>query len=164
MALSDFFLSIENSGIGTAIRETGKWFPLLESAHVVALTFVVGSIVFIDLRLLGMAFRDQKLTQMHKELLPWTWGAFGGALVTGLLMFSATPQRYFDNTYLRIKFFFMFLAGVNMLVFQFGTYRTVQAWDVGQDAIPTSARAAGAFSILLWGIVIFFGRWVGFTL
>ncbi len=164
MALSDFFLIIENSTVGTLIREGGPYFPFLESVHVIALTLVVGTIVFIDLRLLGMAFRDLRITTLHKDLLPWTWGAFGLALVTGLLMFSATPQRYFDNTYIRIKFFFMLLAGINMLVFQFITYKNVDKWDQGQDGIPTSARAAGAFSILLWGIVIFFGRWVGFTL
>jgi hypothetical protein len=57
----------------------------------------------------------------------------------------------------------MFLAGVNMLVFHFVTYKDVQRWDTS-DVIPSSARMAGGLSLLLWTLVIFFGRWVGFTL
>jgi hypothetical protein len=163
MALADFLQSIEDSGFGTAIREGGYYFPMLESLHVIALVSVVGSIVAVDLRLLGLASREQPVTRMTNDLLPWTWGAFVVAAITGLMLFSSTPIRYFDSTLLRIKFFFMFLAGVNMLLFHFVTYKDVHRWDTG-DVIPAPARLAGGLSLLLWTLVIFFGRWVGFTL
>ena len=163
MALADFLQSIEDSGFGTAIREGGYYFPMLESLHVIALVSVVGSIVAVDLRLLGLASREQPVTRMTNDLLPWTWGAFVVAAITGLMLFSSTPMRYFDSTLLRIKFFFMFLAGVNMLVFHFVTYKDVHRWDTA-SAIPVPARLAGGLSLLLWTLVIFFGRWVGFTL
>jgi len=163
MAIADFLQRIEDSGFGTAIREGGYYFPALESIHVIALVSVVGSIVAVDLRLLGLASREQPVTRLTRDLLPWTWGAFFVAALTGLMLFSSTPVRYFENPLLRIKFFFMFLAGVNMLVFHFVTWKTVAQWDTG-DVIPSGAKAAGALSLLLWVIVIFFGRWVGFTL
>jgi hypothetical protein len=163
MALADFLQSIENSSIGTAIREAALYFPLLESLHVIAMVSVVGSIVVIDLRLLGLASRDQPVTTLNKDLLPWTWGAFAVALISGLLLFSSTPVRYVDNTYFQVKFLFMFLAGVNMLLFHFVTYRSVSQWNT-TVAIPSAARLAGGLSIAFWGLVIFFGRWVGFTL
>ena len=163
MAFADFLEGIESSSIGTAIREAALYFPLLESLHVIALVSVVGSIVVIDLRLLGLASRDQPVTNLNKDLLPWTWGAFAVALITGLLLFSSTPGRYLDNAFFQVKFLFMFLAGVNMLLFHFVTYRTVQSWDTS-EAIPVAARFAGGLSIAFWGLIIFFGRWVGFTL
>ena len=50
-----------------------------------------------------------------------------------------------------------------MAIFQLVTARSVAAWDQGVNAPPSSARLAGALSILLWITVIFLGRWIGFT-
>jgi hypothetical protein len=53
------------------------------------------------------------------------------------------------------------LAGINMLYFQFVTFRSVSSWDTGT---PTSAaRTAGVLSIFLWCAIIGFGRWIGFV-
>jgi hypothetical protein len=163
MAIVDFLQALEDTGFSTTIRENGYFFPALESIHVIALVSVVGSIVAVDLRLLGLASREQPVTRMTRDLLPWTWGAFIVAAITGLILFSSTPVRYFENPLLRIKFFFMALAGINMLVFHFVTWKSVAQWDTG-DVIPSSARMAGGMSLLLWATVIVFGRWVGFTL
>ena len=163
MALTDILQSIENTGFATSIRESAKLFPLLESFHVIALAFVLGSIAFVDLRLLGLASRDQPVTRLVNNLLPWTWGAFAVAAATGLALLSSTPARYLDNTFLRLKFLCMFLAGVNMIIFHLVTYKGVSRWDT--DSLPPhAARIAGGLSILLWVCVVFFGRWIGFTL
>jgi hypothetical protein len=53
------------------------------------------------------------------------------------------------------------LAGINMLYFQFVTFRSVQSWDTGRP-IP-AARVAGGISLTLWCLVIGFGRWIGFV-
>jgi hypothetical protein len=57
----------------------------------------------------------------------------------------------------------MALAGMNMLVFHFGAYRKVLDWDRRLPP-PAAARVAGALSLALWIVVIFMGRWTGFTL
>ena len=54
------------------------------------------------------------------------------------------------------------LAGINMLVFERITLKSVARWDQGVAA-PPAARLAAALSIVLWVAVIFFGRWIGFT-
>ena len=63
----------------------------------------------------------------------------------------------------QLKFLAMALAAVNMLVFHFGAYRSVAQWDTAQVP-PAAARRAGALSLALWIAVIFFGRWIGFTI
>jgi len=45
----------ENSAVADAIRENDVLFPAIESVHVVAICLVVGSILVLDLRLLGFA-------------------------------------------------------------------------------------------------------------
>ena len=57
---------------------------------------------------------------------------------------------------------FILLAGVNMAVFHLFTYRSVEHWD--RD-VPTlmGAKIAGGLSCILWIVVVFCGRWIGFT-
>jgi hypothetical protein len=95
------------------------------------------------------------------RLLPWTWGAFAGAAITGGLLFMANASTYAANIPFRFKMVLMLLAGINMLFFQFVTFRSVSSWDVGTPSTP--ARVAGLLSIGLWCGVIACGRWVGFV-
>ncbi len=54
-------------------------------------------------------------------------------------------------------------AGINMAIFHATTQRTIAQWDE-TAAPPFAARAAGVLSLVLWTLVIFLGRWIGFTL
>jgi hypothetical protein len=163
MALIDFFKSLQESPVGLAIRESGWMFPTIESIHVLALVLVAGSISMIDLRLLGVSSRNHSVTKLSTEVLPWTWTAFVFAAITGSLLFVSNASKYFVNTPFRLKLVFMALAGLNMLIFHFVTYRSVQNWD-SSTATPTAAKVAGGLSLVFWILVIAFGRWIGFTL
>jgi hypothetical protein len=122
---------------------------------------VVGSIAAVDFRLLGVYGRDNRITTMAVELLPWTWGAFALALVSGALLFTSNASGYAVNPAFQLKFVVMALAGANMLLFHFVTWRDVEAWDV-DVAPPFGARLAGGLSLAFWIAVVTFGRWAGF--
>ena len=49
-----------------------------------------------------------------------------------------------------------------MAIFHLTAYRRIAQWD---DALPPPAgvRVAGATSLVLWIVVVFLGRWIGFT-
>ena len=153
---------IENWPIPTSIRESATMFPAIESVHVMALAFVVGWISMVDLRLLGFASRKQSVKQISEDLLPWTWGAFGMAAATGVMLFSSVATRYYDNMPFRWKLFLLLLAGINMIAFHFITHRKVALWE-RDEVPPTAARVAGGVSILLWAAVVVCGRWIGFV-
>lgn len=154
--------AVKNSGIATAIRNSLYLFPLLECVHVIALTLVFGTIMIVDLRILGVASTGRPYSRVSADMLKWTWGAFALAAVTGTLMFTANARVYFDNTFFRIKFALMALAGLNMLIFQFTEGRKAAEWDRAR-AGPRAAKAAAIASLVLWGLVIGMGRSVGFT-
>lgn len=137
-------------------------FPILESAHVVALALVFGTILVVDLRLLGWSAREARITTLVRELVPWTWGAWCMAALLGGLMFLTHPLDYAHNPAFRFKFAAMALAGLNMLAFHAGAYRHVERWDAGPP--PAAARIAGGISLLCWSGVVLCGRLVGFTL
>jgi hypothetical protein len=157
--LQTFFEWLQNTSLAVKVGE--NWFPYVESAHVVFLALVAGSILTVDARLIGFASRQLRFTYVSDQLLPWTWGAFIGATITGGMLFTANATHYAGNFPFQVKMVLLLLAGINMLYFQFVTYRGVSTWDTGKPA--PAARAAGLISITLWCGVIGFGRWVGFV-
>jgi hypothetical protein len=162
-SISELLTWLEATQLSLFIRESAWAFPTIEAVHVIALALVVGTIAIVDLRLLGLASTAQSVSGLCQEVLPWTWGAFILAVTTGALMFASHASGYFGNTAFRIKLLLLAAAGVNMLVFQLMTYRGVARWD-GDAALPLPARLAGAISLTCWVAVVFFGRWIGFTM
>jgi len=154
---------LQNTGFATAIREGDTLFPWIECVHVLAITFVVGSIAAVDLRLLGLASRERRFSRLNAEIVPLTWAAFAVALTSGFLLFSAKAAQYGANLSFELKMVLLLLAGVNMTVFQVLTFRGVSAWDVG-PATPPAAKLAGALSLTLWIGIVICGRTIGFTM
>ena len=164
MSVEKLLDHIQSSSLAAAVRGDSGWewlFPNIETCHVIALALVFGSILMVDLRLLGIASRDSAVSKLSAECLPYTWCAFLLAAITGTLLFTSRAHTYFYNLQFQLKFAFMALAGVNMAVFHFGVYRHVLEWD-SRLPPPRAARLAGALSIALWTAVIFCGRWIGF--
>jgi hypothetical protein len=162
MSIHSTLQAIQDTPVATAIRESGSLFPLIECTHVLAFTFVVGTILMVDMRLLGVSHRKYAVTRLTTELLPWTWGGFVIAVATGLLLFSSAAIKYFGNTPFRLKMLLLVLAGINMLAFHLVTERSIHHWDE-HPSPPASAKLAGALSLVFWVAVIAAGRWIGFS-
>jgi hypothetical protein len=154
--------SLETSGLGEWMRSSLKALPVIEAIHVMAVSVVFGTILIVDLRLLGYPDTVRPFSRVSGELLPLTWVGFAVAVVTGGLMFVPNASTYVVNTAFGLKMLTLLGAGLNMALFQFTTLRSIAAWDTGVR-VPTAGRVAGAISLVLWTGVIVFGRWVGFT-
>ena len=155
--------SISNTTLGQAISQGALSFPMLECIHVVAISVVVGTIAIVDLRLLGYRAHRRGVRQLIRDVLPYTWAAFGVAALAGSLLFISNAPRYAHNAQFQLKLVLIAAAAINMAFFHLTIYRRVAQWD---DLLPPpmQARIAGATSLCLWIAVIFLGRWVGFTL
>lgn len=154
--------SINGSAVAEWMRLSVKAMPIVEATHVLAIAVVFGTILVVDLRLLGLPGTQRPLSRVAGEMLRMTWAAFALAVVTGALMFAPNALTYFDNTAFRLKLLALLAAGINMAVFQFITARSMDQWDVNRRP-PTAARTAAIISMLLWTSVILLGRWIGFT-
>lgn len=162
MTILEICTWLEESRLGLTIAESEFIFPTIETLHVIALALVFGSIAMLDLRLLGVSNRDRGVMQLTEDVLPWTWGAFVVATITGGLMFVSAATRYYDNIPFRFKLVLLALAGLNMAVFHFTAFRAVHNWNY---ALPTphAARIAASLSLFFWVSVVVAGRWIGFV-
>jgi hypothetical protein len=154
---------MEATRLAEFMRESEWAFPAVESVHVIALALVIGTIAIVDLRLLGLASTNRAYSELAGQVLPWTWGAFVLAAISGALMFIGQPRAYFDNVAFRIKFVLMLLTGINMLTFQLLTSRGAAEWD-REPAAPLAGRIAATLSLVFWIAIVFFGRRIGFTM
>jgi hypothetical protein len=152
----------QNSALSEWMRTSLKAVAVINAFHVLSIVTVFGTIFLVDLRLLGYPNVQRSFARMHHELLRWTWGAFGIAAVTGVLLFMVNAVTYQRNTAFWLKMGVILLAGINMFIFERTTMKSVASWDKGVRP-PNAARLAGALSILFWVAVIVFGRWIGFT-
>jgi len=157
-----FVHDIEFSVVGEWMRSNVLAMPWVNVTHVLCVTFVFGTILIVDLRLLDLLDRGRAVTKVANEMLHLTWAAFAGAVLTGAMFFSANATTYWFNNEFRFKMLAILLAGVNMAAFHFTTYRSVAGWDRNATT-PRAAKVASALSLLIWIAVVVLGRLIGFT-
>ena len=154
---------MQNSDIGTGIRESIWLFPIVEATHVLALAFSVGVLVWFDLRLMGWGMKHQPISQVHKQMMPLAFAGFVVMFITGVLLFWSEAEKCYLSEFFRAKVVFLVLAGLNAGFFELSTKKTIEDWDK-YPIPPVKARMAGLVSIISWTAVIIAGRATAYNL
>jgi hypothetical protein len=150
-----FFDAAEQTMLGVAVRESIYAFPLIEATHLVALCVLGGAILVVDLRMLGVAMKDQSIATISVSVRPWLIGALAVMLGTGVLLFLSEAIKCFYNTSFWVKIITLPFA----IAFTFGVReRMVGGLDTG-----LKSRLIGLTSIVLWFVVAAAGRWIGYS-
>ena len=151
---------LEQTAVGASVRQSLWLFPAVETAHLLGMAALLGSIALLDLRLVGLAMRGEPVSRLLRRILPWAWAGFAVQVITGLLLFSSEASKMYVNPAFRLKMLLIALAGVHALIFQVAARGRMTAWDNGPTPLP--AKIAGLVSLLLWMGVVAAGRWIGF--
>jgi hypothetical protein len=157
-----FFERIDNTYIGSNVRDSNWLFPIIESIHVVGIVFLVGASVLLDLRLLNRGYlRDEPVSWVWSRLMPTMWVLFGVMLITGTLMLMSESWQCYTSIAFRVKMALLLAVGANVLFFYFAARRNMKTWE--KDAIaPFSARASAWVSMILWVLIVFAGRAIAY--
>jgi hypothetical protein len=135
---------------------SNEWaFPLTECFHITSFALSIGTIMLVDLRLLGLAFRHQTAGQLVKDTSLWTLAGLIIVIISGLLIFSSDPIRYIYNGGFQWKMVALVLA----IIFNYTIHRKVAL----SNPSPLAARVVGALSVFLWILVPFGGIWISFV-
>jgi uncharacterized protein DUF6644 len=153
--------AIEASSLARWMREALWAYPAVETMHILSLGLVVGSVVIVDLRVLGLS-REVSVSRLSRLALPWTVGAFVVAMLTGLLMFTAHAEDFLGNRVFAVKMGLLLLAGTNAGILHTGPWRSIAQWDTGAMP-PASARVQAGLSIAIWIAVVACGRLLAYT-
>jgi uncharacterized protein DUF6644 len=154
--LLPFFKWCDGTAAGQAIRDSRFLFPIIESLHLFALTVLLGTVVVLNLRLLGAGLRTQPMPLVARSLAPLTFWSLLAMLATGSLLFCSEALKCYDSPPFQVKMVALFLA----IVFHWTVFRPT----VNSIAEPARPRriATVMVSMMLWFGVATAGRAIGF--
>src|SRR5580658_6327217 len=129
---------LQQTPISVSIRESIWVFPILDAVHCVGIILLTGTIVVVDLRLLGFGLRRESVSSVISHDLLWTFFGFACMFVTGSLLAWAEPVKLYRSVFFRWKLLFLAIAGLNALLFHYARLT------------PARGRLMGAVSVLCW--------------
>lgn len=160
--MSDLLEWIEGTGLASIARESLYGFQVLVAIHILGLILSVGMLLWVDLRMLGLALPGERLSAVYRSLSKWFIVGFGVMFLSGATLFAGFATSAYENTFFRIKIAVIVIAGINALVFHSLIKRMPVHTDL--DAPSGTIRLAGILSLLCWGVVILCGRMMSYTL
>jgi hypothetical protein len=150
--VEDLAAAIEASGVASFLRRSRWTYPGVNAAHVLGVALLVGAVVPMDLRLIGLWRADMPLRQVLRLLRPVAATGAALALATGTLLFTVQARDYLAQP--------LFFAKMALVALGLGH----ALWWGGAlgDARPGPRRLAGALSLALWLSALVCGRMLGY--
>jgi hypothetical protein len=153
----DLLLALEGSILAGALRH-GRWsYAAVNTTHVLGVALVVGPLVALDLRLLGLWRTRVAVAPLARVLAPLAAGGFVLAATAGLLLFATRASEYALLPVLWLK-----LGLIATGIISAG----VAVWRHGADlanAADVELRLIGAVSLACWVGALVCGRLIAFT-
>jgi hypothetical protein len=158
MSILRLFTWFEDSWVGEGIRGSRWLFPAIESLHLLGLAVIGGSVLAVNLSLLGLGLGRRSAAQVWHDTWPWFAGSLVTMLGSGFLLFTSEAVKLYYHEAFWVK--------MSALLLSLAFTVTVQRWTALADpdrVTPLQSRAVGVVSLLLWSLVGAAGRWIGFS-
>ena len=155
--MEPFFHTLEATYLATAVRQSLWLFPVIECFHLLALALLGGTVLAVDMRLLGWGLQAQPTSELLRKLQPWMIWALGTSIVTGVLMFLSEAIKCYFSPPFWYKMTLLVLASL----FAFTIRRRVAMAAPGRVS-PLVLKLTALVSMALWFGVGFSGRWIAF--
>lgn len=140
------------------LREELWAYPAVSGLHVLGIGLLLGSIVALDARLLGLR-REIPIQHVARAVWPFSVAGVALAILTGVLLFLVQPVDYLVNPAFLWKFVLLMLALVNVALFH-ASFPGVLA---GYRPVTRAVRVVAGVSLLLWLAVLIAGRLIAFV-
>ncbi len=135
---------------------------VIEGTHVLTIMFFAGTIWLIDLRMMGLAFRNVPISRLNDKVLPITMISFAVMILTGVIAFiGREPLMYYHNIWFRVKILFLIVAIINILWFHYKVQKSQPDWDtIPADAQIPGNRSSKALWVFLGSTVALLGTFL----
>jgi hypothetical protein len=157
MTLGQALLHLEQWAPVRALATSDWGYPLASTLHLLGISLLLGSIITVDLRLLGCWRQTLGLAAVvHLRRVAMVGLVL--ALGTGAALFSVRASEYIDNPWLLRKWVLVGAAVLNAMALG------MRQWLIGAAALESHhARLAGGLSLMLWLGALACGRWIAFA-
>ena len=159
--ITDFLVALEATAIARALRDSVWVYPLVNAGHIFGIALLVGSVIPLDLRLLGL-WRSVSLAALWQVLTRTSAVGLLLAIVFGFLLFMTRATEYAASGLFIAKMAVVAAAIVNALALRMAVPGEISG--IGPKLGPPSRRVrlAGGVSLTTWLIALTLGRLVGY--
>jgi hypothetical protein len=142
--------------------QTVNWIvPAVQTVHILAIAAVMGSVLMINLRVIGAVGRDQPLLRFSERFLPVIWWVLPILLATGIIMIVGEPVRSLESPVFQLKMCLLIAAIIVTLGYQIPLRKDPSFWDRTTGRRGVSLVIA-LLSLALWVGIVFAGRWIAY--
>lgn len=160
--MHDFMAWLQASALGHFMRESSLWtYAVVNLCHIVGIALLFGSIVTLDLRLLGV-WRRTPLAALADAAIPVAACGFALAATTGVGLLATKATEYLGNPFLYIKFPAIGMGLANVIALNLSSAwraRRVRELSSGENR---QLAWMGGTSIACWLTAIAAGRMIAY--
>jgi len=146
---------LESSQFSAWIRNDLWGWPFALTLHAFGTALVIGFILIIGLRLLGL-FAMIPFTLLNR-LFPFVWGALVLQFVSGFVLWMAKPTQYVVDVAFVLKFVLV-IAGIVLTLYLYRTIKKEAASRDAKGAVSSRAVTLGTAALLVWCVVLVASR------
>ena len=150
-----FFDWCEGSALGFWLKQAMWGFATIETVHIMALAVLLGSMVVVDLRLLGLGLKRMPTAELAGLLAPWFWTSLVTMIVSGTCLFVGEAVRLSTSGPFAYKMLFLLLA----VIVHLSIHRKAIASGLDGAAL---GKAAASLSLMCWLGIALAGRAIAF--
>ena len=158
MSLLPFFQWCENTSFVATVREIRWLVPTIQAVHVMGFALIGGTVLVVNLRLLGVGLRHQPVAQVARDAERWLFISLAVIVPSGFTLFMTEATKCYFYMAFWVKVTAFFLA----LVFTFTVHRRVAMADE-RSVNPRLSKLVAWVSLALWSTVGIAGRLIGFS-
>jgi hypothetical protein len=159
--LKAFTLWLRGTPFSLAIATHDWVIPAVQSVHIVTIAVLIGSVLVINLRLLGVIERRQAIGALMDHYLPVVAVSMVILATTGAILIAGEPTR----ALFRITFYLKMALILAVLALTWGLSRFARTSFAmaGGPRARVLVKSGAVLALLLWVAIIFAGRWIGYT-
>lgn len=159
--IEQWLVALEGTSVARSLRDSVWVYPLVNAGHILGISLLIGSIIPLDLRLLG-AWRSQALAPLWQVLTRTAAVGLAIAIVFGVLLFATRASEYAASSFFLAKIGIVCAAIVNAAALRV-VAPPVTSWVQPVGVLPSRRiRLAAGFSLIAWLAALTLGRLVGY--
>jgi|SRR5581483_10644775 len=159
--LQDTTTWIANTQLSEVLRSVEWVIPAVQTVHILSISAIITCVFLIDLRILSLFSRSLPIDIIKRRLLPWLWGSLAMVALSGSLLIAAEPDRSLTNVAFGIKMSLL-IPAVVIAAFRHRGTRWKEICCEGTSSSGMKDKFIAVVSLLLWGGVVFAGRWIAY--
>jgi hypothetical protein len=130
--------------------------PIMQNIHLIAIAVFAGSVLVVDLRVLGRGLVDTPLPQLARMAEPWLIGSFAVLVLSGIPQMASTALKQYYS-----PFFWWKMQAVLLGVILTVTVRRRLLMRTDAELGPVWPKVVALVSLALWTSVMIGARLIG---